>query len=602
MDYLTAEQVGFEIVAEPARAKEIIKSLKGQYAIDLETTALHPKDGKVRLTTLYNDKDAYIFDHEFCGSFEKLSPSIAKSSCAFICFHIVFEGLWFDAYAPEEITLWDVAFMRKSVQGGGGFKLGQMSKWDLNIDLDKGLQTSDWSALNLTTDQYIYAGYDGYVTWELFKYWRKRMNEGHWNGFRILNNAWRANIEMEDTALYLDVAYHKQNIKTWELKRDTAIKYFRRFTPEGILKNPNSNKQMSDFLKRELDEKAIKNWPRTPKTPHLLMDQSILKTAARRLPYPMNRWLAAFVIIRYYNKYLSTYGNKMVNSQLTQGKLKTKFNMAQAITCRYSSSSHNLQNIPRKVYVRKAFTIRAGKNEKMILADYKGIEVRVAAELSHDEVLLRDTIYGNVHATGAAIAHNIEEGYFLDVLDDKNNPKSALFKGYRQIAKIGTFRLLYGAGVAAIGDSMHMSDDNARGFIERWATKYRRTYQYRFSMQTEMLNTGYIPVVDGRTIYVRKADRQLPIAANYPIQSAAASVMYAALYRVRQLLLKCDFRAKLAACVHDEIIMYAHVEDAATAHDCLVSGMEQGWLDVFPGTSVVNLVESAIGTRWSDKP
>jgi DNA polymerase-1 len=495
-------------------------------------------------------------------------------------------------------TYGDKMINSQNMQG----KLSMMAKWDLKVDMSKGLQTSNWGEPILTTAQYRYAGYDGYVTWELFKMWRDKMNAGHWNGFHLINNAWRANLEMQGTALFLDVDYHQKNIDTWRLKRDTGLKYFERFTPKSIIANIASNKQVSNFLKAELAPEVIEDWPKTGKTKDLILEQAILKKVAIRLPYPMNRWMAALVIVRYYNKYLSTYGDKMINSQNMQGKLSTKFNMAAAITCRYSSSSHNLQNIPRKEYVRKAFTVRAGKREVMVLADYSGIEVRVAAEISGDAKLLNDTIYGNVHGTGAARIHGVEEKYFLDVLADKTHPDSNLYKSYRQDAKVFTFRLLYGAGVGALADSLKMNNEQAQVVVNNWAEAYKSAYLYRFEMQKLMMKTGYLPVVDGRTIYVRKADRQLPVAANYPIQSAAASVMYAAVAEVRKELVERDLDASLAACVHDEILMYAHTKDADAAHEALNVGMKKGWLAVFPNSNTDNLGESAIGRDWSAKP
>jgi DNA polymerase I-like protein with 3'-5' exonuclease and polymerase domains len=603
MSYLDPNEVAFELVTNKKRAKKILKSFtpEGKYAIDFETTALHPRDGEVRITTIWNDEEAYVFDHFECGSFESLVKLMTKHA-TFICFHIVFEGLWFDWFVPDRVKLWDVAIMRKSVQGGGGYSLAMMAKWDLKVTMNKSEQASDWSAETLTPSQYTYAAYDGYVTWELFKMWRDKMTEGHWNGFHIINSAWRANIEMQGTALFLDVNYHQKNIDIWRLKRDTAQRYFERYTPKSTIPNIASNKQMSNFLKAELNPEVIANWPTTPKSGDLQLERQIVTAAARRLPAPMNRWLAAFIVVRYYSKYLSTYGDTMVNSQNLQGKLSTKFNMAQAITCRYSSSAHNLQNIPRKPYIRKAFTVRPDRYEHMVLADYSGVEVRVIAEIAQDKQLLRDTVYGNVHASGAAIAQKIDEGYFLDVLNDKNDPKSALFKNYRQHAKIGTFRLIYGAGTSAVADSMNMGDKEAAEFVDGWAEKYKRAYNYRFDIMSDMTRTGYIKVCDGRTIYVRKADRQLPIAANYPVQAGAASVMYAAVRRVRDLFVERDLDANVAACVHDEIITYAHKTHSDDALECLELGMEQGWLDVFPNTSVDNLVESAIGFNWAAKP
>jgi DNA polymerase I-like protein with 3'-5' exonuclease and polymerase domains len=121
-------------------------------------------------------------------------------------------------------------------------------------------------------------------------------------------------------------------------------------------------------------------------------------------------------------------------------------------------------------------------------------------------------------------------------------------------------------------------------------------------MFDEMNNTGFLPVCDGRTIYVRKPDRSMPVAANYPVQAAAASVMYRAMYRVRERFVNSELDAYLAATVHDELLCYAHRTHAEQAMSQQIAGMTEGWLDIFPGTSTDNLIEYKVGTSWKDKP
>ena len=48
------------------------------------------------------------------------------------------------------------------------------------------------------------------------------------------------------------------------------------------------------------------------------------------------------------------------------------------------------------------------------------------------------------------------------------------------------------------------------------------------------MHTGFLPICDGRTVFVFKQDRTMPVAANYPVQGAAASVMYRAVTRCPQ--------------------------------------------------------------------
>ena len=242
----------------------------------------------------------------------------------------------------------------------------------------------------------------------------------------------------------------------------------------------------------------------------------------------------------------------------------------------------------------------------MVLADYSGIEIRVLAELSQDKQLLEDCIYGDVHAASAAQIYGEDLDYVLEVLNSKGEGRFAnvypQFKEYRSKAKGFTFQLLYGAGAGALSDVLRCSFEQAQEAIQKWAARYVRAYAYRERMFDLMNADGFLPVCDGRTIYVRKNDRSMPVAANYPIQGAAASVMYRAMYHTRERFMDNNLDAYVAATVHDELLSYAHRDHAEDAMAEQLAGMEQGWLDIFPGTVTDNLTDWAIGTSWADKP
>ena len=97
-------------------------------------------------------------------------------------------------------------------------------------------------------------------------------------------------------------------------------------------------------------------------------------------------------------------------------------------------------------------------------------------------------------------------------------------------------------------------------------------------------------------------DRTIPVAANYGVQGAAASVMYRAMYQVHRHFYEADIIAWVAATVHDEMLSYAEVEFAEQAMDLQIKGMTEAWLDIFPGTNADNLVDYAIGRDWGAKP
>lgn len=575
-------------------------------ALDFETTALSPLDGDCRLTTICNDDHHFIIDHFFLGPLDDYIHHFMHKT--WWVFNGKFEQKWLDHYDPSEsCNVRDIDFAKKAKLGGRPNKLAWMAK-DIGVDMDKEEQSSDWSRLQLTKAQINYAGFDGHVTWELKKHWwDNELNDGQRRGFHVFNDAIRGTVECEDTGLILDYGTHKKTVQLWEKKQQTFLRYIRKYVPESKIKNLNSDPQIGAFLKEEVHESVIASWPRTAKSEkRLQITNSYLKSVSRQFPYPFSRWLAALAGYRYYNKYLSTYGDTLLNKQALAGKITSRFNIAQAQTGRYSSSNSNLQNIPRKPVVRQAFYSPPSGDRIMILADYSGIEIRVLAELSGDDQLREDVIYGDVHAASAAQIYGHDYDYVREVLASKGEERFSnvygMIKEQRSKAKGFTFQLLYGAGAGALSDVLKCSYDEAVEAINAWAQRYPKAYGYRQTMFDLMNMDGFLPVCDGRTIYVRKPDRSMPVAANYPIQGAAASVMYRAVYHVRENFVSNDLDTYLAASVHDELLSYSHKQHAEDAMAQQLKGMEQGWLDIFPDTVTDNLTDWAIGQNWSAKP
>jgi len=608
-----------EYVTSVERAKELLASVS-EAALDFETTALSPRDGEIRLTSVCNDDVHFIIDHFFLEHFEEYVDLVADPNKIWWVYNAKFETTWVDQYDPTESSvIYDVDFAKKAKMGGMPSKLAWLAR-DIGVVMSKDEQLSDWCAPQLTKSQIDYAGFDSYVTWELKKHWwDTELTDDHKRGFHVFNDAVRATVEAERTGLVLDAEYHSTLVEIWKLKHATFERYLRKWTPPSIIKNLRSNPQVGRFLERELPEALLRVWPRTEKRGELQLDGKYLRAVSRRVSYPMSRWLAALAGYKYYSKYLNTYGETLLTVQQMRGKITSRFNVAQAATGRYSSSSSNLQNIPRKPVVRRSFSIARPSvakhvpensplvgNKLMCLADYSGIEVRVLAELSGDATLMHDVIYGDVHSASACQIYGHDLEYFLDALKSGGEGKYAkvypVFKEQRSVAKGFTFQLTYGAGPSALSDVLRCTFDEAVDAITKWAECYPKAYGYRDIMFDEMNATGLLPVCDGRTIYVRKSDRSMPVAANYPIQGAAASVMYRAMYHVRERFVDHGLDAYIAATVYDELISYAHVDHAEKAMEQQIAGMIEGWLDIFPNTSTDNLVDFKIGTSWADKP
>ena len=158
----------------------------------------------------------------------------------------------------------------------------------------------------------------------------------------------------------------------------------------------NSAKQLRDYLFKE-KKYALPEQYRTPK--------GEFSTNVSALLYLKNEKIKIASLIlkhRELSKLNSTYIKGML-LDVKEGVIHTSFNQCGTVTGRLSSSSPNLQNIPRRddeFNIRKAFIPRKGY--KFICADYSQIELRLMAYFSKDERMLN--IYkneGDIHAETA---------------------------------------------------------------------------------------------------------------------------------------------------------------------------------------------------------
>ena len=590
----------YKLVTTHEQVQQVIKEITDSgavHALDFETTGLRPHEAKVRLTCISGPAGNYVIDHFLCKPFTFYANLLADA-CPWAVFNAGYEGRWFDfATDGPDVVLFDVGVMSKAKLGGRPLSLADMVRRDLSKTRDnKHLQVSDWSQRELSLEQYDYGFEDAEDTYNLYTMWAAALTAEQMAGFYVLNDAWRGTAEMEDTGMTIDEEHHSRLINMWSVRRVVAEKVLRRYTPPDIIENLRSKKQISDFLKTVMDETSLRAWPKTDKSEQLQTDRKQLRQASFRSPYPFSRWLAAMIVFNRADKYLGTYGETLLTKQRLAGRVYGRFNIAQAVTGRYSSSNPNLQNIPRNPLVRRSFI--APPDTEMVLADYSGIELRVLAEVSNDKQLKQDVIFGDVHAESAITLFKVDPAEFKARLKAKD-PRA---KEMRSKAKAFSFQLTYGAGNAALAMVLRCSDGEAAEYVDKWAARYPYAYALRFQMFDQMNATGLLPIKSGRTVYVHKNERSLPVASNYPIQGAAADVMYRAVTRMSFKVYELPFKSRMLASIHDELLMLAETGRGEELREIMVEEMRQAWLDIFPNAETANLSESAVGQSWAAKP
>ena len=596
----------YDLITTRYALLRVIHRCRTATALDFETTSLRPVDGRVRLAQLRNAEVRCVID------FDQIPGGFAACAGLFIAygpwvvFNSGFEMRWFlAAGATPEII--DVGHLRRARMGGGRFSLADMVLWDLEQKLAKDEQVSNWGAPELSASQLDYAIRDADVTFALWQYWKEKTTAAHDRAAQLLDDMTLGVIEMEEAGMLLDRRAHKELVRRWEEIRDELALQVRALIPETEVANLNSNPQFSDFFARIFPDRVLSVWPKTEKTAQLEISGEALSKMAGLFPgTPVEAALDALSQYRKIQKYISSFGETVIDAaaRSPDGRVRARFNVGAARTCRFSSSGPNLQHMPRdkklfaddedQTRVRKSFIAPAGS--LLISYDYSAIEMRVLALLSGDDQLLEDVVFGDVHAevAGKMVGHKI----------DKKTPAG---KAARSAAKGVSFGIIYGSGASGLSLTMRTSVETAQTYIDFWATRYKRAFAYRFEMQEQAQTTGYLTMCDGGTIYLGKRGADLPKCANYPVQRAALSVMARAITRHKTTLDRLrgsgeldPARTLMLATIHDALIDEALETQAEIVKRAMAEDMTAAYVDFFPGAPTENLIEGGVGPNWAD--
>ena len=596
----------YELITTRAALRRALDKCRAATALDFETTSLRPVEGRVRLAQLRNDEARCVID------FDQIPGGFAACAQLFVpfgpwvVFNSGFEMRWFlAAGATPEII--DVGHLRRARMGGGRFSLADMVLWDLEQKLAKDEQVSNWGAPELSAAQLDYAIRDADVTFELWQYWKEKTTAAHDRAAQLLDDMTLGVIEMEEAGMLLDRRAHKELVRRWEEIRDELAAQVRALIPESEVANLNSNPQFSDFFARIFPDRVLSVWPKTDKANQLEISGEALAKMAGLFPgTPVEAALDALSRYRRIQKYISSFGVTVIDTaaRSPDGRVRARFNVGAARTCRFSSSGPNLQQVPRdkklfdddedQTRVRKSFIAPAGS--LLVSYDYSAIEMRVLALLSGDDQLLEDVVFGDVHSEVAAViaGHKI----------DKKTPAG---KAARSAAKGVSFGIIYGSAAAGLSITMRTPIEKAQTYIDFWANRYKRAFAYRFEMQEQAQATGYLTMCDGGTIYLGKRNADLPKCANYPVQRAALSVMARAITRHKTTLDRLrgsgeldPARTLLLATIHDALIDEALETQAEIVKRAMAEDMTAAYVDFFPGAPTDNLIEGGVGPNWAD--
>lgn len=585
IDY-KGEEIECAYITDAEEAKKALDVISGQplYGLDIETTSLSPHDGKIRTIQIYDGKNTcLILDH--------LVPEDFLSQHTFVAHNALFESQWMLEYGIRDFDCHCSMLMYLVMLHAMTATPGEKQYWPnlanacthvLKCRPSKEMQTSDWSAPELTDEQLEYAALDAVLPYKLFEKLAPKLQKTGLNKiYKINKEAQPALAQMMLNGIHIDKKLHQNYMKSWESEKLESEKQVQK-TMKGV--NLKSPKQLSDWLKANLNGE-VEDWPINEKTGHL-------KTNADTLN--MHQDVAVLQPLLKYKKYqklLSTYGNPIEDAiNPNTDRIHASFTLCQTQTGRLSCRQPNLQNQPREYGMRAVFIPEPGN--VFSVADFSQIELRAAAYISRDARMIEAYEEGqDLHAITAAF-----------IAGKKLNEVT---KDERQKAKAVNFGLLFGMGAPKLriyaqnSYGVRMSEGEANTAVVAFRELYPgyRAWQLQQANEAKIYLSAKTP--SGK---IRRLDSEsyYSTAMNTPVQGAAAEIMLIALTKIHSGLQKLCPTASIVNVVHDEIVIEHKPEYWEIIDEILHKHMEGALLEVFPRATTKDLIEVNTGTSWQE--
>lgn len=554
-------------------------------AADTETTGLDPHSDRLRLIQLgAPGLPVLLID---CDTFLPGGIGILQD-----LFHqtgrVIFHNAKFDlqfllAVGITVPHIFDTMLAAQLLRPCGGpvkSSLAAVSDHYLGITLDKTEQTGNWSTASLTPTQLQYAALDAAVLLKLYELMVPLLSRNGLNRIADIEFACAPALAYtEYDGVHLDLDRWDLLLKKTEQLHEDALQslYAYSGTPTyqltlwGGEESLNVNFESNPYVLKLLNRYGI----------------PVKSTSRRSLaPYRDNPLVKALGDYRRYAKSLSSFLYPIPPLiHPTDGRLHPKYMQIGAWSGRMSCYGPNIQQIPREADFRSCFTASAG--QKLVLADYSQIELRVAAFISGDSTMKAACRSGrDLHALTASLLSGI--------------PAESVTKAQRQAAKAVNFGLIFGMGAAGLMQyaSQSYGVDMTLEEAERFRNTFFQNYHGINWWHHDLMESHPL---EGRTLTGRKflfpPNTGLADLANTPVQGTAADILKTALGILIARIQGGD--KKIVAIVHDEILMEVPEAEAEESAVLLKNVMEEAAAMIL--TDIPCTVDAKISDSWAGK-
>ncbi len=621
-------------------------------AFDTETLQLQPEVGKLRLIQLGCEvsKTIVIIDcfELDAGGWEKLRLFFTNGDRYWLAHNAVFDLGWLQEHGIYVRGRIGCTMLASKLHHNGTpnlrHGLAHVAKRVLKIELDKEQQRSDWSVPVLSRDQLVYAAKDVEVLLQLdypltAALQNARLAEAYALECRALPamaQMWRTGLPWNRSSLeqlcadyqYDIIALSKDFLREFDNALPAEHKLPREATnPQRLSKLRDLVTQMghedSDYEKWYAEIEQLETAPKAfnlrpqatgdarrgtkieagfnLKSPQQLLKKftALLGTVPRdsKTGKPsaskaaLQDYAADHHVIQTYLAWKKSEKRRQMAEGILEkmdpdGFVRASYLQLGAESGRMSCIKPNNQQIPRDTEFRQC--VEAPDGWLLVDADFGQMELRLAAAVAQDEKMTKAFQAG----------------------EDLHTVTAEAIGCTRQIAKSANFGLLYGSGAKglrnyAASSGVTMTVEAAATIRNQWLDAYAGVKQWQNQNAADASKTASnrwaeirIPGSGMRRFLPGDMNR-LTVRCNTPIQGAGAAILKCALGNLWPKVLEAgEQEVKIAACIHDEILLLVREDKAqqwALQLKQVMESAEAKWLGDIPP-----LAEPSVGKRWSE--
>ena len=459
--------------------------------------------------------------------------------------------------------------------------LADACKTYLGVQVDKDLQTSDWTSPELSADQIEYAARDAVLTFALHeKLFEKLKVERLTSGFKLARRCIPVIADAKAHGVLLDTKAHRALVLQWQ--KDEEAAQDRLQTIFGCEINPKSQTQLSAWLCENLDQDLRAAWPKS-RTGQLRTDKDTLACFSHvALVQPLFEY-------RRVSHQLATWGETCQRHLRADNRLHPDFFLLGARSGRMSCKNPNVHALPHDPALRACFIAPPGY--QLMAADFAQIELRIAGLLSGDNMIR--SVYEQGRDLHRSIVAKVKDKAEKDVSDEE-----------RKLGKAINFGVLYGAGArtfqtrARVDHGVDLSLEDARRFKAAFEQTYHRLYRWQQAQHREAQKRGTLRTVSGRLVAVRDRTNCYTDARNYVIQASGADLQMHAIQRVHSALRQKDLPAHLINFVHDDLVLEVREDVVDVVRELLRHEMTEAFLDLFRSYQPESMTQGLVEVGW----